>query len=73
LRDSLGGVPGANSSTGSQTEFVEDSWEITINGGISVPPEDTTRSVTLECQVPFGDAAATLGQLMLVKIDHFTE
>jgi hypothetical protein len=73
LRDSQGGVPGANSSTGSITEFVQDAWEITINGGMSVPPEETTRFVNLECQSAFNVMKVNIGQLMLVKIEHFTE
>ncbi len=62
---------GGNRATGTVTEFTEDSWEITVHGGIFVPEGEPSRIVNLECRTIFFRGKVIAAQLLLVKIGGF--
>lgn len=71
LRDNQGNFMGGNRATGTVTQFTEDAWEITVNGGIFVPEGEPTRIVNLECRTIFENGEVTAAQLLVVKIGGF--
>lgn len=68
LRDNLGGVIGASSSSGQADEFTADTWTIAVNGGYAVAPGDSTKSLALWCRSRFFFLSTANTQLMVVKI-----
>jgi hypothetical protein len=60
---------GANRSTGNYDSFTVDTWAIPVNGGYTVAPGDTTKSVALWCQAEFSTGLSIANaQLMVVNI-----
>lgn len=74
LRNAAGGVMGSSGASGSYTEFVRDTNEITVTGGEFVA-EGANGVISLWCRSTFGLGGLSISgaQLMVLKIGGFTQ